>query len=147
MSSGSDSMSDKFALLWAHAPASPLIATPRVGTMEGNGALWHDDEEQANTIHDNDISFDGRCRLEERVNSEPMGIFFPVLPVFDAGFGSRRHDPRVNGLPRMHDITRELSFLGRRNSFQECGCGRGKVLLKKVVRVVNDSDRFGFDGT
>ena len=80
---------------------------------------------------DHDVSFEGWYVLEERVNPEEGGIGLPFVPVPDATFGSRSHDPRVNSFPRKHDITRDERLVGRWNSFQELCCGRGNVELKK----------------
>ena len=82
---------------------------------------------------DHDVSFEGWHVSEERVNVEAGGIGLPLPPVSDATFGSRSHDPRVNSLPRKHDITRDERLVGRWNSIQEFSCGRGKVVLKKCL--------------
>ena len=45
-------------------------------------------------------------------------------------FLSQSNDPRVDTLPRMQDITRDVMSCRRQNSVQDCCCGRGKVVLK-----------------
>ena len=73
--------------------------------------------------------------LEEGVNFNLFCLLAPFLPIFFTSFGSRRHNSKVNCVPRRDDIMREVNFCGKRNSSQELSC-RKKVL--KIFKRVGE---------
>jgi len=62
---------------------------------------------------DGEVTDEGICGLEYWVDFDAGCVTTPAVPVFFTSPGSRRHDSRVNGLPRKDDITRELNFGGK----------------------------------
>jgi hypothetical protein len=93
---------------------------------------------------DDDALFNGSGAGEEWIFLEHSGILCPVLPVFFPTCGSRSSDSIVNCSPRKQDITREVSFLGSVNSFQQFFCGNGNFLLKKSVSEISPRKNFPF---
>ena len=54
----------------------------------------------------------------------------PGFPVFLSSFRSLWSDAIGVSSPRKQEVTRDVSLVGSRNSFQEFVCGSGKCLLK-----------------